>query len=158
MGLTYSCCMTAAILELWRKKTNANFYKTCVHIDRSLSLYTACILTFRFVPVLLNLIFFFMTIEGTYKFVGINERHVICFYFKNTKLTTNSTNTMCNISENYVACVVICNGVTIILLLSCINCIKPRAHKLCRYRKGPSKFWAPKCWHEATTILTVHKC
>ena len=83
----------------------------------ALSIYTACILTLRFVPVLLNLIFFFMSVEGTYKFVGINETQVICFYFKNTKLTTNSTNTMCNISENYVACVDICNGVTLLYFL-----------------------------------------
>jgi len=60
---------------------------------------------------------FFTSVEGTYKFVGINERQVICFYFKNTKLTTNSTNTMCNISENYVACVDICNGVTLLYFL-----------------------------------------
>jgi len=63
---------------------------------------------------------------------------------KNTKLITNSKNAMCNTSKNYVDCVGNCKGVTVLLFLISIHCIKTRAHKLSRTLRATSKFYAPE--------------
>ena len=69
---------------------------------------------------------FFMKFEETYKFVGKNKTQDFFWFYcwcsrTQLKSTTNSTNAMCNISNNYVACVEICKGIKYFLILISIN-------------------------------------
>ena len=146
MWLTYRSCMSADVWQLWQKKSNANLDKPNLHIEHCL--YAAYILTLICV-FFFQSIFFFLKLEGTYKFVGKNETQgFFCIYCwcsrTQLKLTTNSTNAMCNISNYYVACVDICKGITSFWILISINCFKPSAHNLSRCSRATSKFCAPQ--------------
>jgi hypothetical protein len=105
--------------------------------------------------------FFSMKIEGTFKLVGKNKSQGIFLFLllvlKKTKLTSNSTNAKCNISNNNNACVEIRKAITHLRILNFLICFNTRAHKLSRCSRATTKFNAPKCRHEESTILTVDK-
>jgi len=135
LSLLYDSCYFRALTEEDLSKFLQN-----LRAHWPLCLYTAGILIWSCVSVLSKLIFFSpITVEGTYELVGKkwNTGCFLCFYCwwsrTQLKLTTNSTNAIFKISNNDMGCVVLLRGITIILLHICINCIKPRTHKLSTY-------------------------
>jgi uncharacterized membrane protein YozB (DUF420 family) len=67
--------MSADAWQLWQKKTNAKFHKPCVHIERCL--YAVYVLTLSCVFFVSK--YFFMKVEGTYKFVGKYKKRYFLF-------------------------------------------------------------------------------